>query len=274
MSNVDPERSRLNENWESNSVLSKEKGGRGLSIEKLKAEACEYYKKKQGRKAPGNAEFIRESVVVISNKNTMNDLKKFADLCNEKYGIKALGIWIHRDEGYHRSKFIEGDTKWKPNLHAHVLWYWQDPVTGKSLNLSRNDMRGMQDLAAEALGMARGERSEKRHITAHTFAQMQHEERIASLRRVAAENKEECEASNRAREKSSKEAQEAQKRLNELNRQLAMTERSVKAQKTQLANLQRQVEEKQKELANIPDPGGKRKELEGLEEKAKKRRKC
>jgi uncharacterized protein YukE len=69
----------------------------------------------------------------------------------EKYKIKALQIHIHSDEGH---KTAEG---WlKINHHAHVVFAWQDPDTGKSIKLNRSDMSAIQTLCAETLGMERG----------------------------------------------------------------------------------------------------------------------
>ena len=97
---------------------------------------------------------LREGVVVCKADTTMEQLQHFADLCRQRFGITAIQIHLHRDEGHCLNP---NDTStWKPNYHAHVIWDWMDHETGKSYKLDNEDISLMQDMAAEALEMERG----------------------------------------------------------------------------------------------------------------------
>ena len=97
---------------------------------------------------------LREGVVVCKADTTMEQLQHFADLCRQRFGITAIQIHLHRDEGH---CLDPNDTStWKPNYHAHVIWDWMNHETGKSYKLDNEDISLVQDMAAEALGMERG----------------------------------------------------------------------------------------------------------------------
>lgn len=138
-------------------------------------------KAKTGRKLQKNAIPIKEGVIVIEDKATMKDLKRFCDECRKQFGIIPLQIHIHRDEGHIKSK------DWKPNLHAHIVWrmYGED---GKNVRLQREDCAEMQTIAAKVLGMERGKKSSKKHLSSleYKIAQMekQAEELQSSLSEV------------------------------------------------------------------------------------------
>ena len=97
---------------------------------------------------------LREGVVVCKADTTMEQLRHFADLCRQRFGITAIQIHLHRDEGH---CLDPNDTStWKSNYHAHVIWDWMNHETGKSYKLDNEDISLVQDMAAEALGMERG----------------------------------------------------------------------------------------------------------------------
>lgn len=96
---------------------------------------------------------LREGVVVCKADTTMEQLKRFADLCQQRFGITVLQIHIHKDEG-HCTDPSDAST-WKPNYHAHIIWDWMNHDTGKSYKLDNEDISLMQDMAAEALEMNR-----------------------------------------------------------------------------------------------------------------------
>jgi len=90
---------------------------------------------------------IKEGVVVIKEDTTMEQLRHFCEVCKQRWGITALQIFIHRDEGHYG---VPGDTAtWKPNLHAHIVWDWMNHDTGKSCKLNVKDMSEMQTVLAE-----------------------------------------------------------------------------------------------------------------------------
>ena len=113
---------------------------------------------------------LKEGVVVIKEDTTMEQLQKFCKVCNERWGVTALQVFIHRDEGYYG---IPGDNAtWKPNLHAHIVWDWMNHDTGKSCKLDEKAMSEMQTVLAECLEMERGtskEQTGKEHLERADF---------------------------------------------------------------------------------------------------------
>ena len=90
---------------------------------------------------------LKEGVVVIKDDTTMEQLRHFCEVCKQRWGITALQIFIHRDEGHYG---IPGDNAtWKPNLHAHIVWDWMNHDTGKSCKLDEKAMSEMQTVLAE-----------------------------------------------------------------------------------------------------------------------------
>lgn len=138
---------------------------------------------------------IKEGVVVIKDDTTMEQLQQFCKVCNERWGITALQIFIHRDEGHYG---IPGDNvTWKPNLHAHIVWDWMNHDTGKSCKLDEKAMSEMQTLLAECLEMERGTSKEltgKEHLERNDFI-------LAKQKQEAEQTKAEKEAALAAKEK-------------------------------------------------------------------------
>ena len=169
---VRPELSNKNESWISESISDR--------LEFIKQNT----KEKTGRAMQKKATPIREGVVVISEKTTLQDLHLFAKKAEEKFGIKAIQIYTHKDEGH----FKDQDKKeWKPNLHAHIVFDWTNHETGKSIKLNRQDMAQLQTLLAESLGMERGISSDKVHLKAQQF---KNEAEIKQLESILAERQE------------------------------------------------------------------------------------
>lgn len=92
---------------------------------------------------------LRESMVVCKQDTTIDQLRKYCNCCHERWGITALQIFIHQDEGHYS---IPGDNStWKPNCHAHIVWDWMNhDETGKSCKLGKVDMSLMQDMVASS----------------------------------------------------------------------------------------------------------------------------
>lgn len=132
------------------------------------------YRETTGQRMQKKATPIREGVIVIDEKTTMDDLMKFSHKCQERFGIKAFQLHIHRDEGHYRGG------EWKPNHHAHIVFDWTDDK-GKSIKLNRQDMAEMQTILAESLNMQRGESSDKKHIKALQFKNLKEEEHLRKL---------------------------------------------------------------------------------------------
>ena len=141
---------------------------------------------------------LKEGVVVIKDDTTMEQLQDFCKVCNKRWGITALQVFIHRDEGHYGTP---GDNAtWKPNLHAHIVWDWMNHETGKSCKLDEKAMSEMQTLLAECLDMERGTSKEvtgKEHLERNDFIlakQKQETEQARAARQAAITAKEEAEA--------------------------------------------------------------------------------
>lgn len=140
---------------------------------------------------------LKEGVVVVKEDTTMEQLRKFCKVCKERWGVTALQVFIHRDEGHYGTP---GDNAtWKPNLHAHIVWDWMNHDTGKSCKLDEKAMSEMQTILAECLDMERGISKAvtgKEHLERTDFIlakQKQEAERAKAEREAALAAKEEAE---------------------------------------------------------------------------------
>ena len=131
---------------------------------------------------------LKEGVVVIKDDTTMEQLRKFCEVCKQRWEITALQVFIHRDEGHYGTPGYSAT--WKPNLHAHIVWDWMNHDTGKSYKLKEQDMSEMQTVLAECLEMERGT-SKTDFIIAK---QKQEAEQAKAARQAAIAAKEEAEA--------------------------------------------------------------------------------
>ena len=153
------------------------------------------------RSLPKNAEPVKEAVVVIKEDTTIDEVKKWAFECQEKYGVRPVGVYLHLDEG-HWGELDEdaGQTEdmyrrtdgkewkrlnekgnweyWKPNFHAHVVFDWFDHDKACCINLGRKIMSDMEDDLARQLGMERGTPSGKKGLDANTWKALKESERI------------------------------------------------------------------------------------------------
>lgn len=144
------------------------------SISDCLADIKNRYEKTVGQKMQSKATPIREGVVVIEQSTTMEQLKKFADELEDRFGIKTLQIHTHKDEGHKNS------TEWKPNLHAHMVFNWTAD-DGRSLKLGKQDMIDIQTILADSLGMQRGVSSDVKHLNAIQFKIEKETERLNQL---------------------------------------------------------------------------------------------
>lgn len=171
--------------------MVKEKTGRAMQTKERTIT-----NKKTGRtKVISGSSPLRESVVVCKADTTIDQLRTYCDRCQRQWGITALQIFVHRDEGHYD---IPGDkSTWKPNYHAHIVWDWMNHETGKSYKLGKEDMSRMQDMVAECLEMERGTRKEetgKVHLERTDFI-------IAKQKQEAEQAKAEKEAAQAERDK-------------------------------------------------------------------------
>lgn len=232
--------SSLSERYEQISAMVKERTGRAMQTKDR-----ERVNKKTGKVTIVRGSTpLKEGVVVIKDDTTMEQLKHFCEVCKERWGITALQVFIHRDEGHYG---IPGDlSTWKPNLHAHIVWDWMNHDTGKSCKLDENAMSEMQTILAECLEMERGcskEQTGKEHLERTDFI-------IAKQKEEAEKAKAEKEAALTAKEKADSE------------RQLIEGESKAKEQYSQsldneIADKQKRLKEKRKsKVDNILDSVG------------------
>jgi len=162
----------LDQYLESIRVMVKQKTGRAMQEKDVQ------YTDKNGKVRTRNgASPIRECVVVIEKDTKLKDLLRFTKEVEKKWGIKALQVHIHRDEGHYEDPADE--KTWVPNYHAHIIWDWMDWKTGKSIKLNADDMSTMQDTVAEALDMERGQKKSETgldHLERNDFILQKQEE--------------------------------------------------------------------------------------------------
>ncbi len=124
---------------------------------------------------------IREGVLLIKSDTTLEDVRRFGEECQERWGITPLQIFLHKDEGHwlggesppdDKESFQIGGKWFKPNYHAHIVFDWMDHETGKSRKLNDDDMMQIQTLASEILSMERGQsktETGKEHLERNDF---------------------------------------------------------------------------------------------------------
>lgn len=134
-------------------------------------------KDKTGRSMQAKATPIREGVIVIKQDTTIAQLRGLADAIEQRWGIKTLQIYTHKDEGH-----TDSDGSWKPNLHAHIVFDWVNHDTGKSIKLSKQDMAEMQTMVADCLEMVRGESSDIKHLGTIQYKTQAEEQRLRTLK--------------------------------------------------------------------------------------------
>lgn len=136
-----------------------------------KAEAL--YVEKVGQKCQKTFTPFREDVLSLPGRGDISDAQIMAYIhkAEAETGWKAMGAWYHKDEGYKGSKWIEGNEDFKVNFHVHVLWYCQDPITGKACRNDRKFFSLRQDFLANATGMERGNKAKDTHIKGRTSAE-------------------------------------------------------------------------------------------------------
>ena len=175
----------LQQHYDYLKALVKEKTGRAMQEKDVE------YKDKNGKtRVRKGSSPIREGVVNIKPDTKMEDLLNYVNRVYERWGIKAIQIHMHRDEGHYENP--EDKSTWKPNLHAHIIWDWIDHQTGKSFKLKAEDMSQIQDMVAETLEMERGKRKEEtgvEHLERNDFILANQRKQSAELRNEIAEKR-------------------------------------------------------------------------------------
>ena len=180
----------------------------------------------------------------------MEQLRKFGKVCNERWGVTALQVFIHRDEGHYG---IPGNNAtWKPNLHAHIVWDWMNHETGKSCKLDEKAMSEMQTALAECLEMERGISKEitgKEHLERTDFiiakqkqeAEQAKKEHLERTDFIIAKQKQEAEQAKAARQAAIAAKEEAEA-------ELLFVEGENKAKEQYRQSLDSEIAEKEQQL--------------------------
>ena len=182
----------LQQHYDAIKAMVKQKTGRAMQEKKVMVTGKNGKPKERNGSSP-----IRESVVNIKPDTTMNDLLKYTKKVQERWGIRAIQIHIHKDEGHYENP--DDPTTWKPNLHAHIIWDWMNHETGKSFKLGKKDMEELQDMAAETLEMERGQRKAetgREHLEHNDFILAKQKEQSAKLDTEIAEKRDRLNAEN------------------------------------------------------------------------------
>ncbi len=183
----------LQQHYDNLKALVKEKTGRAMQEKDV-----EYTDKKGVKRVRKGSSPIREGVVNIKPDTTMDDVLQYAERVHERWGIRAIQIHMHKDEGHYENP--EDKSTWQPNLHAHIIWDWIDHATGKSYKLNAEDMSEIQDMVAETLDMQRGLKKSETgldHLERNDFIIQKQENKKKQLQKEAQKaitEKEEAEA--------------------------------------------------------------------------------
>lgn len=244
----------LQQYLESIRVMVKQKTGRTMQEKEVK------YPGKGGKilTRKGSSP-IRECVVVTEKDTKLKDLLRFTKEVEKKWGIKALQVHLHRDEGHYENPSDENT--WVPNYHAHIIWDWMDWKTGKSIKLNADDMSTMQDMVAEALDMERGQKKSETgldHLERNDFIlqkqekekkRLEEEKRKAQSEKAKAENK-----ANEAKEEAKKaveEKDEAEKKAQEAKTALTSAESKITEKQSEIDNLDKRITSKEAALDRL-----------------------
>ena len=230
--------------------LVKEKTGRAMQTKER-----ERVNKKTGKvtKIAGCTP-LREGVVVCKEYTTMEQLQHFADLCQQRFGITAIQIHLHRDEGHYTDP--SDASTWKSNYHAHIIWDWMNHDTGKSYKLDNEDISLMQDMAAEALEMNRGVsrlETDKRHLERNDYIVAKQKRELEESKKQAEELAKENEQKILDCEKLDKEIHDKQVKANRENGSAILSGLAHLAGKGKYEQLEVENEEMKRQVALIPD---------------------
>jgi hypothetical protein len=169
----------LQQYYDAIKVMVKEKTGRKLQ----EGDRFRIDKKTGKQKKVSGSSPLREEVVVCKGNTSINELRNYVQACHDLWGITAIQIFIHRDEGHYEDP--DDKESWRPNYHAHIVWDWMNHETGKSCKLGPKDMSKMQDLLSEHLHMQRGKsKSEtgREHLERNDFILAKQKQELAEVK--------------------------------------------------------------------------------------------
>ena len=182
----------LQQHYDAIKAMVKQKTGRAMQEKKVTVIGKNGKPKERNGSSP-----IRESVVNIKPDTTMADLQKYTEKVRKRWGVRAIQIHIHKDEGHYTNP--DDPSTWQPNLHAHIIWDWMNHETGKSFKLGKKDMEELQDMAAETLEMERGKRKSEtgaEHLERNDYILSQQKKQSEKLDADIAEKRDRLNAEN------------------------------------------------------------------------------
>ena len=182
----------LQQHYEAIKAMVKQKTGRAMQEKKVTVIGKNGKPKERNGSSP-----IRESVVNIKPDTTMADLQKYTQKVHQRWGVRAIQIHIHKDEGHYTNP--DDPSTWQPNLHAHIIWDWMNHETGKSYKLGKKDMEELQDMAAETLEMERGKRKSetgREHLERNDYILANQRKQSVELDNEIAEKRDRLDAEN------------------------------------------------------------------------------
>jgi hypothetical protein len=147
------------------------------SIADTRREIDARYQESTGQKMQAKQTPIREGVLLNDEKHGIEDLKRVARKLEERFGIRTIQAYAHKDEGHWGKEM----GIWKLNYHAHMVFDWTEQDTGKSLKLKREDLAEVQTIVAKTLGLERGQASTKRHIESREYKVIKVEEDLKKV---------------------------------------------------------------------------------------------
>ena len=232
----------LQEYYDSLKAMVKAKTGRAMQEKDVE------YTDKNGRtRVRKGSSPLREGVAIIRENTTMGDLKRFTNAVEKRWGIRAVQIHIHRDEGHYEES--ERKKTWKPNYHAHIIWDWMDHETGKSHKLGEADMSEMQDMLAEMFKMQRGQKKSETgldHLERNDFILQKQEKEKKRLE----EEKRKAQSEKAKAENKAKEAKELARKANE---EKEHAEKKANTAKVELFNMESKITEKQARIDKLDE---------------------
>ena len=182
----------LQQHYDAINAMVKQKTGRAMQEKKVTVIGKNGKPKERNGSSP-----IRESVVNIKPDTTMSDLLKYTEKVRQRWGVRAIQIHIHKDEGHYTNP--DDLSTWQPNLHAHIIWDWMNHETGKSYKLGKKDMEELQDMAAETLEMERGKRKSEtgaEHLERNDYILSEQKKQSAKLDAEIAEKRDRLDTEN------------------------------------------------------------------------------
>ena len=182
----------LQQHYDAIKAMVKQKTGRAMQEKKVTVIGKNGKPKERNGSSP-----IRESVVNIKPDTTMSDLLKYTEKVRQRWGVRAIQIHIHKDEGHYTNP--DDPSTWQPNLHAHIIWDWMNHETGKSFKLGKKDMEELQDMAAETLEMERGKRKSEtgaEHLERNDYILSEQKKQSAKLDAEIAEKRDRVDTEN------------------------------------------------------------------------------